>query len=341
MKTKLVYVLTCAPEATYIEQALMAVWSARYHNPDAHIVLMTDNLTSALLHSDAKRGEILRYITEEMVIPFEDTFDMHYRSRWLKSHVRELNKGDLIYIDCDTICAASLAELDKMDALMAMVPDEHLPVREYPKDTVLAPIIEKTLKLGYDVSKEEWYFNGGVAYAKDYPDVRKLWATWHDEWEKGIQKGIKIDQPSLGKANLMCNHIIERLPDVYNTLIYMNPVFAKDGKILHFWNFRNKSFLFAKPFLLYLRENGLTEYAKACILKPMKSVLPFDNILTRSSLWDFFRYAKQIRQQRALYAANVDATFADFPWPKDYSLLRRYIAIKLLGKKKDVDVFFT
>lgn len=340
MKTKLVYVLTCAPEATYIEQALMAVWSARYHNPDAHIVLMTDNKTSELLHTDAKRGEILRYITEEMMIPFDDDKTMHYRSRWLKSHVRELNKGDLIYIDSDTICAKSLAELDDMTALMAMVPDEHLPVRNYPENMIsmLVPLSEK---LGYDMSKEEWYFNGGVAYAKDCPEVRQLWKCWNEEWEKGIEKGINIDQPSLGKANILCNHLIQPMSGVWNTMIYMNPIFVADGKILHFWNFRNKSFLFARPFLDYLKENGLTDYAKACILDPLKSMLPFDNILTRCSKGDYFRYAEQIREQRKLYATHVDASFSDFPWPKDYSLLRRFVAIRVLGKKKDVDVFFS
>lgn len=340
MKTKIVYVLTCAPEATYIEQALMAVWSARQHNPDAHIVLMTDNKTSELLHTDAKRGEILQYITEEMVIPFGDDKNMHYRSRWLKSHVRELNKGDLVYIDSDTICAKPLIELDDFTALMAMVPDEHLPVNKYPKN-VLNSIIAKTLKFGYDVSAEEWYFNGGVAYAKDHPDVRKLWKCWNEEWEKGIEQGINIDQPSLGKANILCNHLIQPMSGVWNTLIYMNPVFAKDGKILHFWNFRNKSFMFARPFLDYIKEKGLTEYAKACILDPLKSVLPFDNILTRCSIWDYFRYAKQIREQRNLYAANVDAAFENFPWPKGYSLLRRFIVIRVLGKKRDTDVYYS
>ena len=340
MRTKLVYVLTCSPEDTYIEQALMAVWSARYWNSDAHIVLMTDNRTSQLLHSDTKRGEILHYITEEIVTHFDDRYDMHYCSRWLKSHVRKLNKGDLIYIDSDTICISSLAELDKMTALMAMVPDEHLAVKDYPDD-VINPIIEMTSKLNYDILKEKWYFNGGVAYAKDNPDVHRLWKCWYEEWEKGIKLGIKIDQPSLGKANMLCNHLIQRLPDVYNTLIYMNPIYAKDAKILHFWNFRNKSFMFARPFLFYLRENGLTDYAKSCILNPLKSVLPFDNILTKCSIWDYFRYSKQIRQQCELYAANVDSTFTDFPWPKNYNLLKRYIAINFLGKRKDVDVFFT
>lgn len=54
MKTKLVYVLTCAPDKNYIEQAHMAIWSARYHNPDATIVLIVDDKTDALL--TGKRG---------------------------------------------------------------------------------------------------------------------------------------------------------------------------------------------------------------------------------------------------------------------------------------------
>lgn len=338
MKTKLVYVLTCSPEATYIEQALMAVWSARYNNPDAHIILLIDDLTDKFLVGI--RGELLNYISEKIVVPFDAGKSMHYRSRWLKSQVRELINGDMLFIDCDTICCKSLAEIDTCEALVAMVPDEHLKVCDYP-DSLKFPLAETTKKLDYEVLEEVWYFNSGVIYAKDHLKVKQLWNCWHEIWQEGEKMGIQSDQPSLGKANILCDHIIQRLPDVWNTLIYMNPVFAKDGKILHFWNFRNKSFLFAKPFLMYLRENGLTEYAKACILDPLKSVLPFDNILTHCSIWDYFRYAKQIRQQRALYAANVDATFADFPWQKNYSLLRKYISINLLGKRKDVDVFFT
>lgn len=340
MKTKLVYVLTCAPEATYIEQALMAVWSARYHNPDAYIVLLTDNITSAMLHGDKVRGEVLQYISEEKVMPFEDDKNMHYRSRWLKSHMRELVKGDMLFIDCDTICTRSLAEIDEYDAMVAMVPDEHMHVCEYPENVVL-PLVETTKLLGYDVRDEDWYFNSGVIYAKDEPEVHALWKCWHVIWQEGEKLGIKADQPSLGKANIEFNHIIQCLPDVWNTLIYMNPVHACEGKILHFWNFRNKSFMFARPFLEYLKVNGLTDYAKACVLDPLKSVLPFDNILTRSTIWNYFRYAKQIREQRKLYANNVDMTFKDFPWRKDYSLVKKFISIHILGKKKDVNVFFS
>ena len=120
MKTKLVYVLTCAPEATYIEQALISIWSARYHNPDAHIVLLVDDKTTQLLVG--KRAELLEYITEKVVIPFEDTnATMMYRSRWIKTSVRQLIEGDFLFIDCDTIVAQSLADADNFDCEIGAV----------------------------------------------------------------------------------------------------------------------------------------------------------------------------------------------------------------------------
>ena len=338
MKTKLVYVLTCAPEATYIEQALISIWSARYHNPNAKIMLIVDDKTNELFVGN--RSEVLDYVTEKKVVEFDADMTMHYRSRWLKTRVRELIDGDMLFIDCDTICCSSLEDIDECAALVAMVPDEHLPVQNYP-DTLKLSLSEYCNKLGYNILEEKWYFNSGVIYAKDTWEVRQLWRYWHECWVEGEKKGVKPDQPSLGKANILCNRIIQHLPDVWNTLIYMNPIFVKEGKILHFWNFRNKSFIFAPAFLKYLKENGLTLYAKDNILTPLKSILPFNNILTQSNVCQYLKYSKQIRQQRMLYALNVDATFADFPWQNNFSLIKKYIQIKLLGKKERRRVFFT
>ena len=83
MQTKLVYVLTCAPEATYIEQALISIWSARYHNPDAHIVLLVDDLTNQLLVG--KRAEVLEYVTEKVVVELPAEMNVVNRSRWIKT----------------------------------------------------------------------------------------------------------------------------------------------------------------------------------------------------------------------------------------------------------------
>lgn len=331
MKTKLVYVLTCAPEATYIEQALMAVWSARYHNQDAHIVLLTDDKTSAILHAGGPRGEILQYITEEIVTSFDEDKPMHYRSRWLKTKVRELVEGNLLFVDCDTICQYPLSEIDQCPYEIAMVPDEHMRVADYPQ--YLKDYVSRYAdKLGYDVLAEEWYFNSGVMYAKDTELVLSLWSKWHECWVEGELVGIGIDQAALGKANMLMGHLIQRLDDVWNTLIFMNPVFARKGKILHFWSFRNKSFIFCQPFLLYVRQHGLDEYVKDCIRHPMRSVLPFDIDLVNYGLLDYIREWKRIRIEKEKYAKYVDSSFEDFPWDKKFSLFRKYVKIRILDK---------
>lgn len=340
MKTKLVYVLTCAPEAMYIEQALMAVWTARHHNPWAHIVLLTDDKTSAILHTDSQRGEILQYITEEIVTSFDEDRPMHYRSRWLKTKVRELVEGNLLFIDCDTICQHPLSEIDQCSFEIAMVPDEHMCVSDYPKD--LKDYMSKNSeKLGYDVLVEKWYFNSGVIYAKDSDNVHALWSKWHECWIEGEKVGVGIDQTALGKANLQMEHPIQCLDDVWNTLIYMSPIFAKDGKILHFWNFRNKSFIFCKPFLLYVRQHGLDEYVKDCILHPLKSVLPFKNEMSSYNIFDYLHEWRRIRLEKKKYAKYVDSSFSDFPWNSKFSLIKYFVKIKVLNKKNSQIVYYS
>ena len=337
MKTKLVYVLTCAPEATYIEQALISIWSARYHNPDAHIVLLVDDLTNQLLVG--KRAEVLEYITEKVVIPFEDAnATMMYRSRWIKTQVRELVEGDLLFIDCDTIVNKPLEEIDACPFDVAMVLDEHTIIPDYIEESKLY-VQSFTLKLGYDVLNENEYFNSGVMYAKDTEQVHKLWELWHQYWLHGEKEGVGIDQPALGKANIECNHIINQLDRVWNTLVYMNPVFIADGKILHFWNFRNRSYIFCKSYLKYVHANGINEYVQDCILHPLRSVLPSDNILNKARLLDFIKYRCIIRKEKQKYAKHVDPSFSDFPWKKGFCLLRKYVKIKMFKKGCLQDIY--
>lgn len=155
MKTKLVYVLTCAAEAYYIEQALMSIYTARHYNPEAQIILITDDLTDGLLCGT--RGQLLRYITEKVVVPFEDaSLSMMYRSRWLKTSVRGLISGDFLFIDTDTIINGSLASIDFCGANVAAVWESHLPVAQF-NAAMVEEIRPKAQALGWDIDKEEYY----------------------------------------------------------------------------------------------------------------------------------------------------------------------------------------
>ena len=151
MKTKLIYVLTCSESGTYIEQALMSIWSARHHNPDAHIVLLTDDKTDRLL--TGTRGGLLDYVTEKIVVPFVDeNASMMFRSRWIKTSARELVEGDFLFIDCDTIVCKSLAEIDGFQCEMGAVWESHLLVEDF-CDSLKSSATKANLKGGYINSK--------------------------------------------------------------------------------------------------------------------------------------------------------------------------------------------
>ena len=130
MKTKLVYVLTCSPDDHYIEQALMAVYSARHWNPDAHIVLLVDDLTDKLLIN--QRADIISYVSEKIVIPFDtQSLSMADRSRLIKTAVRNFISGDFLFFDCDTITQKPLKEIDSFKCEVGAVPESHLKVADF------------------------------------------------------------------------------------------------------------------------------------------------------------------------------------------------------------------
>ena len=282
MNTKLVYVLTCAPEATYIEQALMSVWSARHWNPDAHIVLMVDDKTNALL--TGKRTEILNYISEKIVVPFEDdALTPMYRSRWIKTQVRQMIEGDFLFVDCDTICQRSLNEIDTFECEVGAVLESHLPVSEF-CGALHHKAKEFNAIIGVDIDAEQYYFSSGVLFVKDTKQTHALYDLWHQYWNEGNEIGLKIDQPSLAKANREVGHIIKQIPDTYNCILFTRPPFVREAHILHIAAYQNPSFLFSDKVLNYVKENGIeNEWLQNMILNPCATMMPFDYNLKLST----------------------------------------------------------
>ena len=291
MKTKLVYVLTCAPEATYIEQALMAVWSARYWNQNARIVLLTDDSTDKLLIG--KRGVILDYISEKIVVPFDAEKDMHYRSRWLKTSVRQLVKGDYLFIDCDTITTCNLSHIEQIDTDIAMCRDENVNIAD--EDYAAAkPMIDNCAQIGFDVTKEKYYFN----------------ERWHDLWQEGVAKGINLDQPTFAKANYEMGHPVKLLEDKWNCIVQSQIAEVYSAYILHFWH--SVSFLYSERVLHYIKDNGLTDFVKYYILHPTYTFLPPDNRVFYYNHKKFISFYKILKRTLKDYADQIDSTCTDF-----------------------------
>ena len=86
MKAKIVYVLVSTCNDIYLEQAYVSMHSLRHYMPDAHIVLLTDQLTSETFVGHRK--EEIRYVDELIVAELDKRLNAQMRSRQLKTSVR-------------------------------------------------------------------------------------------------------------------------------------------------------------------------------------------------------------------------------------------------------------
>lgn len=309
MKTKLVYVLTCSPEATYIEQALLSIWSARYHNPSAYIVLIVDDKTETLLVDN--RGEILKYISEKIVVPFDnESLTPMYRSRYIKTSVRDLISGDFLYIDCDTICCGSLSEVDDLGCEIGAVPDNNT---LFQNDRYKAETCKLVSPIGCDISNEKYYFSSGVIYCKDTTKSRRLFELWHKEWLYGEQnKNIHIDQPSLAKADIAMNHFITPIDDKYNHVLYTEDVQIVHSTIIHITRRPKISFLFQSKVMDIVREQGLLSWVKELVLNVHTTYLPFDYALKYSSLRQRIGWISSIAYSAKIYGRYIDDGYSEW-----------------------------
>lgn len=310
MKTKLVYVLTCSPEGNYIEQALLAIWSARYHNPAAHIVLFVDDKTNQLIEEG--RNEILKYISERIVIPFEDDSTMMYRSRWIKTSVRSIIDGDFLYIDCDTICCSSLSAVDILfqSYEIGAVGDSNV---KFQKDISKEKTCKLVSKLGCNIEDEEYYYSSGVIFCRDSDLTRHFYSLWHLYWEQGYStQEIGIDQPSFAKADIECGHLIQPMEDIFNCVLYTQNTHLRDSIILHLPSYRLSSFLFAKRTLTILREKGIEPWIQHLVTHIHITYLPFDFHIKHSSISDRIKWIREIREAAMIYGEKVSRNYEDW-----------------------------
>lgn len=330
MKTKLVYVIACAPDKYYLEQGVIAAFSARTNNPDAEIVLIVDDKTDDLITNSRK--EILEFISQKIVVPFDEECTMMYRSRWIKTSVRDLVDGDFLFIDSDTLVLKPLDEVDSFTCLMGAVPDSHLPVKDF-GESLLKATKKKVAATGLDIEKEDLYFSSGVLFVKDCPETHKFYEEWHSIWLKNTEQGVGIDQPSLALANIAAGHLIERIPDGFNCVMYTEPDFAKDSSILHFTAFRNPSWLFTERIYQLVRQEGIPEWMIPFILNPVDTYIPFRYSISKMSLRDVFQSIGRIKDGARIYSQYVDADFSDMkPGNANHRIARKHFVKGRFGR---------
>lgn len=233
MKTKLVYVVVCKQSNIYFEQCFASAWSAKYHNPDLHIVVVMDSDSQKNIDPKAYKNFIL-LIDEEIIQEFDTNVTNIERSRWLKTNLRYLVKGDFIYIDSDTIISDSLSSLDTLTCSVGFVSDWNCNLNQ----NFSRFYYKKELKrmFNQEICMEGNYFNGGVFYAKDDEKAHQFLNTWHENWKYCQSRGYYRDQLSLLKTTQDLHHLVEEIDGTYNCQMAASLQYFPNAQILHFYH---------------------------------------------------------------------------------------------------------
>ena len=241
-----VYVLVSGKNDLYYEQALMSAYSLRNLMPDANVILLVDDKTEDSINSEVlKRGEIKKYVSKIISVNFDEKILNVERSRLIKTSIPDYVDDDFLYIDCDTIIAADLSEIEKVPYKNAGILDGHVMLDEHiHKKYFLA----RDKKLGFHGTEEaNCNINGGVIFARKCEESKNLFKAWNEAWKySAYQKHDFHDQSALNEANYRTGLKMQLLDGKWNCQpSHGGLAFLKDAKIIHYYSseFSGKNYI--------------------------------------------------------------------------------------------------
>lgn len=228
---KCVYVLVSTKQDYYYEQCLISVKSLLMHNPDAEIVILTDNRTKAGM--TGFRAELQDICSRIVSVDFEDRITNKVRSRILKTTMRNLVEGDFLFLDLDTVIADDLEKIKQISADIACVLDKHADISEH-----YMYMYMNAKRLNYSVGYNNKHFNSGVMWVRDTDDARTFFKFWNQLYLEGLKKGIDVDQTSLNEANYRMNGMIYELEGIWNVQVNCGLKYISSAKVIHYLGFQ-------------------------------------------------------------------------------------------------------
>lgn len=231
MNTRIVYTLISDETDSYLEQALMSVYSLRKYHPDSMVDLVVDSRTEATL--EGKRGKIKEYVTTIVPVEVPEQFDKKSRSRYLKTNLRQLIHGDYLFVDCDTVICGRLDGIDNIEGDMAAASDVNGPLPltdEY--------VVARCEAAGFLGLKSQPYFNSGVMLVRDTPQTHQFYERWYANWQASASKGVTFDQPALCQTNVEMGLPIRELSGEWNCQFKYRQGYAylRKALIMHYFN---------------------------------------------------------------------------------------------------------
>jgi hypothetical protein len=222
------FVLAAKDLGLHADMAAVAALAVRRLHAQARTILVTDEPTArAIDHGNHALADVV----SEIIVHPTGTDAPIASSRHLKTVLRQLVKGDYLYLDNDAIAVRPLDRGWPKRADLAMARDWNK--RGIPGATL--PIIQKLrADLGWGFLSDR-YFNGGVIFVRDTSAAHAFYTDWHQRWQKTLSLGIPEDQISFNSVIAAGVATTAILPDRDNWVTYSPGMLRGRARIFHFW----------------------------------------------------------------------------------------------------------
>ncbi len=221
--------VVAAPDlGLHADMATVAALAVRRLHPRSRIVLAADEPTA---HAIEQRGHPLREIANDIAVYATGNDDPRVSSRHLKTILRQLVKGDFLYLDSDAIAVKPLDRDWPKGADVALARDWN--ERGIPSDA-LNYVETLRATLGWHFPPDR-YLNGGVMFVRDTTAAQAFYKDWHRRWREGLSVGVAQDQPALNSALAKGIAKVTILPDRDNWATHSTAMLRGRARIFHFW----------------------------------------------------------------------------------------------------------
>ena len=236
MIPQIVYVLVANEKNLYLEEMWVSIFSLRRHHPEATVKVLMDVETKEYL---SRFPQLTSMIDETVVVQTPAGYNAKQRSRQIKTTIRNVLKGDYIFIDTDTVICKPLdgivediAEMKDFKGIAA-VREGHVTM----KDTLFPPTGTVKRIFDIDISESPLMTNSGVMFVADIPFTHEFYKRWNENWKRScFEKGNSQDQPSLYATDCQYGYVIRELSGIYNAQVAMSLKYFADAVILHWWH---------------------------------------------------------------------------------------------------------
>ena len=236
MIPQIVYVLVANEKNLYLEEMWVSIFSLRRHHPEATVKVLMDVETKEYL---SRFPQLTSMIDETVVVQTPAGYNAKQRSRQIKTTIRNVLKGDYIFIDTDTVICKPLdgivediAEMKDFRGIAA-VREGHATM----KDTLFPPTGTVKRIFDIDISQSPLMTNSGVMFVADIPFTHEFYKRWNENWKRScFEKGNSQDQPSLYATDCQYGYVIRELSGIYNAQVAMSLKYYADAVILHWWH---------------------------------------------------------------------------------------------------------